>query len=97
VGEYAQSVDLNRTADIDRINQQMQGFNTAAQSANNTLRQPVQPSFLDAALRIGAGGLDAYHKYLYVPGRPMGAGNTDVPINRSPSYPSRTNDPFGGF
>jgi hypothetical protein len=96
-GEYAQSVEENRSADIDRLQMQMKGFNVQAQSANNQLKQAAEPSFLDAALRIGGSAVGAYGKYMYVPGRSMGAGNTDVPINKSPTYPSRGADAPGGI
>jgi len=76
--DYADSVERNRQADVDRLQLQMKGFDVAAQNEQNRLPVPVAPSFLDAALRIGGSTVSAYKNTLYVPPEPRGVNNSDT-------------------
>ena len=57
---------------MGRLQLQMQGFNVQAASMDNQLRPAQEPSFLDAALRIGGGAVNSYDRFLYTP--PSGKG-----------------------
>jgi hypothetical protein len=68
-GQFSDAVEANRTASVDRLQEQMLGFNAAADSSINRLPMPNYPSFMDTALRIGgsvangaAKGFDLYSK-----------------------------------
>jgi hypothetical protein len=66
-GEYDAQVEDNRTASIDRLQLQMQGFDTSAQAADARLPVPNPPNYFDTALTIGGGALKAYNTYLAPP------------------------------
>lgn len=91
-GEFADQVEQNRANDVNHLQLQMQGFNVAEQSEDNSMSQPLQPSFLDSALSVGGAGVAAYGKYLYNPSRsavdgpgPLTSGQTQELDMLSPS------------
>ena len=68
-GQFSDQVEQNRTASVDRLQLQMQGFDVAANAANARLPIPNYPSYMDAGLRIGgalvsgaAKGFDVFNK-----------------------------------
>lgn len=52
-GQFADQVEQNRGASVDRLQMQMQGFDVDAQAATAKLPVPTYGSSMDAALRIG--------------------------------------------
>jgi hypothetical protein len=72
---------------VDRLQEQMLGFNAAADSSINRLPVPNYPSFMDTALRIGgslangaAKGFDLYSKM------PSGTSSTGNGLSISSGY-----------
>jgi hypothetical protein len=68
-GQFSSEVEANRTASVDRLQLQLQGFQVADNAANARLPIPDFPSGMDTALRIGgalasgaAKGFDAFSK-----------------------------------
>jgi hypothetical protein len=68
-GAYDQTVEDNRTADINRLQEQMQGINVNAASQINSMPIPTQPSLLSIPMGIGGGAVDAYKNFIYQPQR----------------------------
>lgn len=63
-GEAAQAQKSNFKAESTQIDAQMRGEAAAAENRINSVPRGQQPSFLDAALRIGSAGVSAYDLYL---------------------------------
>jgi hypothetical protein len=71
-GQYDESVNVNRQADIDRLQLQQEGFADQNVSANNRIQQANVGTLVG---QIGSAGLQAYDK-LAIPSNPNGAAPT---------------------
>lgn len=62
-GRYSNSIDNNFQMTSDYLRSEMESTQAQGQSRINSVRRATPPSFLGAAIRIGATALDAFGTY----------------------------------